>query len=95
MPRPGMWDRPEHLDAFLRAVQWGSVTNADQTILEAPFRSGIDLKTYQLEPLVVHRSSAATPLRRARRGRRASRARPLMNAAQAPTAGDPSPGAPL
>ena len=52
VPKAGGWDRPDHLDAFLRAVQWGSVTNADQSILEAPFRSGIDLKTYQLEPLV-------------------------------------------
>ena len=50
--QPGRWDDPARLDAFLRAVQWGSVTNADQSVVEAPFRSGIDLKTYQLEPLV-------------------------------------------
>lgn len=51
-PRAGRWDDPARLDAFLRAVRWGSVTNADQDMLEAPYRSGIDLKTYQLEPLV-------------------------------------------
>lgn len=51
-PAPGKWDDPARLDAFLRAVRWGSVTNADQDMLEAPYRSGIDLKTYQLEPLV-------------------------------------------
>lgn len=51
-PMAGGWDDPERLDAFLRAVRWGSVTNADQDMLEAPYRSGIDLKTYQLEPLV-------------------------------------------
>jgi hypothetical protein len=51
-PTAGQWDAPDRMDAFLRAVQWGSVTNADTNVLEAPFRSGIDLKTYQLEPLV-------------------------------------------
>ncbi len=51
-PVAGKWDDPARLDAFLRAVRWGSVTNADQDMLEAPYRSGIDLKTYQLEPLV-------------------------------------------
>jgi hypothetical protein len=51
-PVVGKWDDPSRLDAFLRAVRWGSVTNADQDMLEAPYRSGIDLKTYQLEPLV-------------------------------------------
>ena len=51
-PAAGKWDDPSRLDAFLRAVRWGSVTNADQSGLEAPYRSGIDLKTYQLEPLV-------------------------------------------
>jgi len=51
-PKPGGWDEPARLDAFLRAVKWGSVTNADQDVLESPYRSGIDLKTYQLEPLV-------------------------------------------
>ena len=51
-PVAGSWDDPARLDAFLRAVRWGSVTNADQDMLEAPYRSGIDLKTYQLEPLV-------------------------------------------
>ena len=51
-PQAGSWDNPARLDAFLRAVRWGSVTNADQDMLEAPYRSGIDLKTYQLEPLV-------------------------------------------
>jgi hypothetical protein len=51
-PAAGRWDDPARLDAFLRAVRWGSVTNADQDMLEAPYRSGIDLKIYQLEPLV-------------------------------------------
>jgi hypothetical protein len=33
------------------AVRWGSVASADVTTLQAPFRSGIQIKDYQLEPV--------------------------------------------
>jgi len=49
---PGRLDDPAQLDAFLDAVRWGAVTSADQRALQAPFRSGIVLEDYQLEPLV-------------------------------------------
>jgi SNF2 domain-containing protein len=45
-------DDPDELDAFLDAVRWGAVTSADQRALQAPFRSGITIEDYQLEPLV-------------------------------------------
>ena len=45
-------DDPAALDAFLDAVRWGAVTSADQQSLQAPFRSGITIEDYQLEPLV-------------------------------------------
>jgi len=45
-------DDPAELDAFLDAVRWGAVTSADQRSLQAPFRSGIVIEDYQLEPLV-------------------------------------------
>lgn len=45
-------DEPAELDAFLDAVRWGAVTSADQRALQAPFRSGITIEDYQLEPLV-------------------------------------------
>ena len=45
-------DDPGQLDAFLDAVRWGAVTSADQRSLQAPFRSGIVIEDYQLEPLV-------------------------------------------
>ena len=45
-------DDPAELDAFLDAVRWGAVTSADQRALQAPFRSGITIEDYQLEPLV-------------------------------------------
>jgi superfamily II DNA or RNA helicase len=45
-------DDPETLDAFLDAVRWGALTSADKSLLQAPFRSGIDIEDYQLDPLV-------------------------------------------
>ena len=45
-------DDPVELDAFLDAVRWGAVTSADQRALQAPFRSGITIEDYQLEPVV-------------------------------------------
>ena len=45
-------DDPAELDAFLDAIRWGAVTSADQRSLQAPFRSGITIEDYQLEPLV-------------------------------------------
>src|SRR4051794_6034254 len=45
-------DDPREQDAFLDAVRWGAVTSADQRALQAPFRSGITIEDYQLEPLV-------------------------------------------
>ncbi len=45
-------DEPVQLDAFLDAVRWGAVTSADSRALQAPFRSGIAIEDYQLEPVV-------------------------------------------
>jgi len=46
------FDDPVRLDAFLDAVRWGAATNADVQVLQAPFRSGIAIEEYQLDPLV-------------------------------------------
>lgn len=46
------FDRPQRLDAFLDAVRWGAASSADVRTLQAPFRSGIDIEDYQLDPLV-------------------------------------------
>ncbi len=46
------WDSAERLEAFLDAVRWGAVTNADRSFLQSPFRSGITIEDYQLDPLV-------------------------------------------
>nr|WP_300337488.1 SNF2-related protein [Actinomyces sp.] len=45
------FDSPETLGAFVDAVRWGAVTSADPKAFQAPFRSGVTLEPYQLEPL--------------------------------------------
>ncbi len=45
------WDDPQTLGAFLDAVRWGTVASADAKTLQAPFRSGIMIEEYQLEPV--------------------------------------------
>jgi SNF2 family DNA or RNA helicase len=52
LPQPTGFDSPQRLDAFLDAVRWGAVSSADVRALLAPFRSGIELEDYQLDPLV-------------------------------------------
>ncbi|WP_306369523.1 DISARM system SNF2-like helicase DrmD [Nocardiopsis sp. CC223A] len=44
-------DSPERLAAFLDAVRWSAVTSADVRNLQAPFRSGVAIEDYQLEPV--------------------------------------------
>jgi len=52
LPEPTRFDSPDRLDAFLDAVRWGASSQADRAALQAPFRSGIQLQDYQLNPLV-------------------------------------------
>ncbi|MGH2551540.1 MAG: DISARM system SNF2-like helicase DrmD [Thermomicrobiales bacterium] len=51
LPRGRDADPPEVFDAFLDAVRWGAISSADRRRLQAPFRSGIAIEDYQLEPL--------------------------------------------
>ena len=51
MPELSGFDEPARLDAFLNAVRWGAVSQADTNTLQAPFRSGIEIEDYQLDPL--------------------------------------------
>ncbi|MDA2810655.1 DISARM system SNF2-like helicase DrmD [Nocardiopsis sp. RSe5-2] len=48
---PDRFDPPERLAAFLDAVRWSAVTSADTRTLQAPFRSGVAIEDYQLEPV--------------------------------------------
>lgn len=47
----GGFDPPDRLAAFLDAVRWSAVTSADVKTLQAPFRSGVAIEDYQLEPV--------------------------------------------
>jgi ERCC4-related helicase len=51
VPEPEAWDAPQTLGALIDAVRWGTVASADVTTLQAPFRAGIQIKDYQLEPV--------------------------------------------
>jgi superfamily II DNA or RNA helicase len=52
LPEPNGFDDPKLLDAFMHAVKWGAVSQADQKALQSPFRSGIEIEEYQLDPVV-------------------------------------------
>jgi hypothetical protein len=52
LPDPTGFDPPQRLDAFLDAVRWGAIASADISALQAPFRSGVEIEDYQLDPLV-------------------------------------------
>lgn len=52
LPEPIGFDAPERLDAFLDAVRWGATSTADIRNVQSPFRSGIDIEDYQLDPVV-------------------------------------------
>ncbi|PAX52197.1 DISARM system SNF2-like helicase DrmD [Brunnivagina elsteri] len=52
LPKPTGFDAPAILDGFLDAVRWGAASTADIRTLQSPFRSGIDIEDYQLDPVV-------------------------------------------
>ncbi len=52
LPDVKNFDQPQILDAFLDAVKWGAASTTDSATLQAPFRSGIEIEDYQLDPLV-------------------------------------------
>ena len=52
LPELKAFDTPDIFDAFLDAVTWGSVSSADDKALQAPFRSGVEVDDYQLDPVV-------------------------------------------
>lgn len=62
LPRMTGLDDPKTLQAFLDAVTWGAATNADRGYLQAPFRSGVSIEDYQLDPLVRAIDMARTNL---------------------------------
>lgn len=45
------FDDPRHFAAFLNTLRWNAVTATDPNLFQAPFRAGIKIDAYQMEPL--------------------------------------------
>ncbi len=45
------FDTPRRFAAFLHTLRWNCVTATDPNLFQAPFRAGIKLDVYQMEPL--------------------------------------------
>jgi hypothetical protein len=45
------FDPTDKFAAYLNVLRWNCVTSTDPTLLQSPFRAGIRLDAYQLEPL--------------------------------------------
>lgn len=45
------FDRPRQFAAFLNTLRWNLVTATDPRLFQAPFRAGIKVDAYQMEPL--------------------------------------------
>ncbi|MCC7406412.1 MAG: DEAD/DEAH box helicase family protein [Bdellovibrionales bacterium] len=45
------FDPPEKFAAYLNTIRWNCVTATDPKLFQAPFRAGIKIEAYQLEPL--------------------------------------------
>ena len=45
------FDAPELFSAYLHTLQWNCVTATDAKLFQSPFRAGIKVDAYQLEPL--------------------------------------------
>jgi superfamily II DNA or RNA helicase len=45
------FDKPRQFGAFLHTLRWNCVTATDPNLFQAPFRAGIKIDAYQMEPL--------------------------------------------
>ena len=45
------FDPPRQFAAFLHTLRWGRVTATDPNLFQSPFRAGIQIDAYQMEPL--------------------------------------------
>jgi len=45
------FDQPRQFAAFLHTLRWNCVTATDPNLFQAPFRAGIKVDAYQMEPL--------------------------------------------
>lgn len=47
----GQFDDPQDFAAYYHTLRWNTVTATDPTLFQAPYRAGIKVDAYQLEPL--------------------------------------------
>jgi len=47
----GHFDDPRYFGAYYHTLRWNSVTSTDPELFQAPYRAGIRIDAYQLEPL--------------------------------------------
>ena len=52
------FDQPRQFSAYLNTLRWNCVTATDAELFQAPYRAGIDVKAYQLEPQRIQASYA-------------------------------------
>ena len=45
------FDEAKKFSAYLHTLRWNCVTSTDPKLFQAPYRAGIEVKSYQLEPL--------------------------------------------
>ncbi len=45
------FDHPRYFSAYLHTLRWNCVTSTQTNLFQAPYRAGIQIKAYQLEPL--------------------------------------------
>ncbi len=45
------FDKPNFFSAYFHALRWNCVTSTNPKLFQAPYRAGIEVKAYQLEPL--------------------------------------------
>jgi len=45
------FDQPRLFSAYLHTLRWNCVTSTEPKLFQAPYRAGIEVKAYQLEPL--------------------------------------------
>lgn len=45
------FEEPRWFSAFFHTVRWNSVTSTNPKLFQSPYRAGIEVKAYQLEPL--------------------------------------------
>jgi len=45
------FDNPRYFSAYFHTLRWNCVTSTNPRLFQAPYRAGIEVKAYQLEPL--------------------------------------------